>query len=387
MTATSRLTILFAGMIAADSQHGGASWAVLQYLLGFRQLGHHVYFVEPVSLSKLRPASADLVRTAAGLRFQRLVAAFEFANHSAMLLEGTTQTVGLGYDALRDVAARADLLVNISGMLTDDALLQPIPRRLYLDLDPGFNQVWHSSQGIDMHFDAHTHFASVGLRLGEPDCRIPTCGRTWITTCPPVVLSLWPVARGWTRHAFTTVGNWRSYGSVYHDGLFLGQKAHSLRPLIDLPKRTETRFELALAIHPTEPDLPALRQNNWNLIDPRRAAGTPGSYRSFVSNSQAEFGIAKSGYVATRSGWFSDRSACYLAAGRPVLAQDTGFSSTLPTGDGLLRFTNHVDALAGVDAIQADYPRHREAARAIAERHFDSRHVLTRLLDRVQAST
>ena len=382
----SRLTILCAGMIAADSQHGGAAWAVLQYLLGFRQLGHQVYFVEPIAPSKLRPAGAALSRSGAGLRFKRLAAAFGLTNSAALLLEGTTKTVGLSHESLRDVAARTDVLVNISGMLTDDALLQPISRRIFLDLDPGFNQVWHSAQGIDMRFDAHTHFATVGLSLGQPACRVPTCGKTWIPTCPPVVLSLWPVAREWTRNAFTTVGNWRSYGSVYHDGLFLGQKAHSLRPLIDLPTRTGARFELALAIHPTEPDLVALRDNKWNLIDPRRAAGTPGSYRSFVSHSRAEFGIAKSGYVATRSGWFSDRSACYLAAGRPVLAQDTGFPAALPTGEGLLRFENHDDALAGVDSIQAHYPRHRAAARAIAEQHFDSGRVLTRLLDRIGAA-
>jgi hypothetical protein len=385
MTA-SRLTILCAGMLAADRQHGGAAWALLQYLLGFRQLGHQVYFVEPIAKSKLRPSSAALVRTAAGLHFQRLVAAYEFSERAALLLEGTTESVGLSYEALREIATRTDLLVNISGMLTDQALLEPIPRRLYLDLDPGFNQVWHASQNIDRHFDGHTHFATVGLRVGSADCLVPTCGRTWITTCPPVVLSHWPVARGWTRNAFTTVGNWRSYGSVYYQGLFLGQKAHSLRPLIDLPRWTETRFELALAIHPTEPDLADLRQNNWNLIDPRRAAGTPGSYRSFVSNSRGEFGLAKSGYVATRSGWFSDRSACYLAAGRPVLAQDTGFAPMLPTGEGLVAFQSQGDVLAGLEAIQTNYARHRTAARAIAEQHFDSKLVLTRLLDNIQAA-
>jgi hypothetical protein len=373
-------------MIAADSQHGGAAWAVLQYLIGFRQLGHQVYFVEPIAPAKLRPAGAELIRSGAALRFQRLAAAFELTHFAALLLEGTTRTVGLSHEALREVAARTDVLVNISGMLTDEALLQPIRRRIFLDLDPGFNQVWHSGEGIDMRFDAHTHFATVGLCLGQPACRVPTCGKTWIPTCPPVVLSQWPVAREWTRNAFTTVGNWRSYGSVSHDGLFLGQKAHSLRPLIDLPTRTDARFELALAIHPAEPDLAALRDNKWNLIDPRRAAGTPGSYRSFVSHSRAEFGIAKSGYIATRSGWFSDRSACYLAAGRPVLAQDTGFPAALPTGDGLLRFENQEDALAGIDSIQANYPGHRAAARAIAEQHFDSGRVLTRLLDQVGAA-
>jgi hypothetical protein len=377
----SRLTIVCAGMVAADPHHGGASWAVLQYLLGFRELGHEVYFVEPIPRAKLRPRRADLLRTAAGLRFQRLMAAFGFRESSALLLEESTETVGLGYEALRCVLRRADVLVNISGMLTDEALLEPVGRRLYLDLDPAFNQIWHASHGIDRHFDLHTHFATVGLCVGHTDCRVPTCGRAWMTTVPPVVLSAWPMANMQTRQAFTTVANWRSYGSMHYDGLFLGQKAHSLRALMDLPKRAPARFDLALAIDPGEPDLAALRHNAWNLIDPGRAAGTTGSYKRFVSSSRAEFGIAKSGYVATRSGWFSDRSACYLAAGRPVLAQDTGFGARLPTGEGLLRFESDADVLAGVDAIQRDYARHRRAARELAVQYFDSRRVLTRLID------
>ena len=382
----SRLTLLCSGMIAADPAQGGATWAVLQYLLGFRQLGHDVYFVEPVARGKLRPAGCELARSGAARRFQRVVAEFQLADSAALLLEGSTETVGLSHAALQRVAARADVLFNISGMLTDASLLDPIQRRVYLDLDPGFNQAWHSGGGIDMRFDAHTHFATVGLAMGRPECRIPTCGREWFTTCPPVVLREWPVVRRQTRNAFTTVANWRSYGSVHHEGLFLGQKAHALRPLIDLPRKTRSRFELALAIHPTEPDLTALHDNGWRLVDPRRAAGTPAKYRQFVSGSRAEIGIAKSGYIVARSGWFSDRSACYLAAGRPVLAQDTGFGAVLPTGEGLLRFSSDVEALAGLDAIETDYTRHREAARALAEQHFDSDRVLTRLLDRVGAA-
>jgi hypothetical protein len=385
MTRGSGLTILCSGMIAADPQHGGAAWAVLQYVLGFRRLGHTVYFIEPVSPSRLQPPGAPLAESDAGRFFRRVTATFGLSECSALLLTGTTQTLGVSYAALRRAAARADVLVNISGMLTDPALIEPIERRIYLDLDPGFNQAWHS-EGIDMRFDGHTHFATVGLSMGRPECRVPACGRSWITTCPPVVLPEWPVARGWTRNVFTTVANWRSYGPVYQGDLFLGQKAHALRPLIDLPARTRTRFELALAIHPAEPDLAALRRHGWKLVDPRRAAGTPGSYRRFVTRSRAEFGIAKSGYVAARTGWFSDRSACYLAAGRPVLAQDTGFAHAIPSGEGLLRFENQADVISGLDAIAANYPRHREAARALAEQHFDSGRVLTRLLERVWAS-
>jgi hypothetical protein len=392
MNAASRLRVLVTGMIAADSQQGGATWAVLQYVLGLKQLGHDVYFVEPIARGKMssvgaKPGRDDrLDQSDAAARFRRIVDDFGLSGSATLLLEGTTETVGLDYRALRRVASRADVLINTSGLLTDPALLEPIGRRVFLDLDPGFNQAWHCD-GVDMHFDAHTHFVTVGLAMDRPHCRVPRCEKTWITTLPPVVLRAWPMATRTTLDAFTTVANWRSYGSLHHDGMFLGQKAHALRSLIDLPQRTRRPIALALAIHPGEPDVAALHEHRWKLIDPRRATGTPARYRRFIGGSRAEFGIAKSGYVATRSGWFSDRSACYLACGRPVLAHDTGFDVALPTGEGLLAFSNASDVVAGMDAIDADYARHRRTARAIAETYLDSDRVLARLLDRVGATS
>jgi hypothetical protein len=379
--AASRMKVVFAGMIAADAAQGGAAWAVLQYVLGLKNLGHDVCFVEPISLAKVHPCG-PLARSGASRRFVRMAAAFGLTPTSALLLDGTTETVGMSHSSLCRFARQADLIVNISGMLKDPAILEGVERRLYLDLDPGFNQAWHCG-GVDMRFDAHTHFATVALAIGQTECRVPTCGKRWITTVPPVVLREWPVATRTTRPAFTTVANWRSYGSVQHDGIFLGQKAHALRPLINLPRRTQAKFALALAIHPSEPDLVALRRNRWTLVNPSRTTGTPDDYRRFIRGSRAEFGIAKAGYVAMRTGWFSDRSACYLASGRPVLAQDTGFRAVLPTSEGLLTFATEDEALAGLESVETGYARHREAARAIAERHCDSNRVLPRLLEKV----
>ena len=230
-----------------------------------------------------------------------------------------------------EVARRADVLVNVSGMLTDEGLLQCIPVRVYLDLDPAFIQLWQEAQGIDMRFAGHTHFVTVGLALGTPDCVVPTCGLEWVTTTQPVVLEHWPVAGPITHDALTTVGNWRGYGSIEYEGVFYGQKVHSWRPLIHLPRLTPDRFSPALAIHPGETnDLAALHENGWCLLDPASVAATPDEYRDFIRGSKAEFGVAKSGYVASRCGWFSDRSACYLASGRPVIAQETGFRSSSP---------------------------------------------------------
>ena len=369
-------TILVSGMMAGDPHHGGATWAVLQYLLGFRRLGHEVVFVEPVKT--LSPASAAY--------FREVVADFGLERNAALLLAGTRETVGLGYDELLTAAKRCDVLFNISGMLADPALLEPVPRRVYLDLDPAFIQLWHAEYGIDMRFDAHTHFVTVGLALGSASCPVPTCGREWLTTLQPIVLDEWPVGNGIATDALTTVGSWRGYGSVEFRGEHYGQRAHSMRRFFELPRRTSETLAPALAIHLDEkPDLAALAENGWRLLDPAAVAGTPARYRDFVRGSKGEFGIAKSGYVASRCGWFSDRSACYLASGRPVLAQDTGFGEFLPVGEGLFAFDSIETALAGIEAMNRDYARHSRAARALAESHFDSDKVLSRLLERVAA--
>jgi hypothetical protein len=387
MPKTGRLTILLSGMVAAVPHQGGATWAVLQYLLGFKRLGHDVFFVEPVEAAALRPAGAHLDRSDNAAYFRRVMGEFGLGQASALLLAGTRRTAGLPYDRLREIARRADVLVNVSGLLADEALTADVPLRVYLDLDPAFTQLWHAAEGIDMRFAGHSHFVTVGQAIGQPGCDVPTCGLAWIPTPQPVVLELWPAAGRVTRDALTTVANWRGYGSVEHGGVFYGQKAHSLRRFFALPTLTDEKFELALAIHPDEGrDLAALRDNGWRLLDPARVARTPAGYRRFVRGSRAEFGVAKSGYVAARCGWFSDRSACYLASGRPVVAQETGFSRFLPAGTGLFAFETIDDVLASLEALNGDYGRQARAARAVAEEYLDSDKVLARLLERLGAT-
>jgi hypothetical protein len=276
------------------------------------------------------------------------------------------------------------VLLNIAGMLTDPELLEAVPVRAYLDLDPVFTQLWHAVDGVDMRLDVHTHFLSVADSIGGPTSAIPDCGREWLPTLPPVVLDEWPPAHRLERRALTTVGHWRSYGAIDRDGVQYGQKVHSLRPLIDLPRRVGVPFELALAIHPDEvSDIEALREHGWIRLDPAALAETPDAYRDFVRGSWAEFGLAKSGYAVADSGWFSDRSACYLASGRPVIGQDTGFGRRLPVGEGLFAFTTTDDVVAAVEELEADYERHRAAAREVAVEHLDSDRVLSSVLGRL----
>jgi hypothetical protein len=373
-------------MIAADPYQGGATWAVLQYLLGLSALGHDVIFVEPLKRQKLQPPGTSLANSRNAAYFRDVISEFGFKGQSTLLLTGTQQTVGMEYADVRRAAARAGVLINVSGMLDDEALTVKIPIRLYLDLDPAFIQIWHANYGIDMGFARHTHFATVGQAIGRPSCPVPTCGLRWLPTLQPVVLERWTDGHPIAYPGLTTIANWRGYGSVEHNGVHYGQKAHSLREFFSLPTRTPERFLLALSIHPDEvTDLKALRENRWELLDPGKIAATPSQYQRFVQGSKAEFGIAKSGYVRSRSGWFSDRSAAYLASGRPVLAQDTGFAEWLPTGKGLFSFASMEDVLRAIDSLNTDYEHEAREARAIAQEFFDSRRVLTRLLDRIGA--
>jgi hypothetical protein len=225
---------------------------------------------------------------------------------------------------------------------------------------------------------------TIAENIGLPDCEIPTCGLDWITTRQPVALEQWPFRPDQARdRQYTSVGSWRvGWGTIEYLGETYGQRPHEFRKFFGLPGLVRTSFELALDIDPAEtPDLEQLRANGWSLVDPKEKARDPWRYRDYIRSSRAEFGVAQNRVVKMRSGWFSDRSAVYLATGRPVLAQDTGWSRNYPAGEGLLAYRTLEEAVAGVEEIERDYDRHSAAARAIAEEHFDSRKVLTRLLD------
>jgi hypothetical protein len=362
--------IVVGAMLAGVPRQGGATWAALQWVLGLRRLGHDVLVAESVD---------DL---ACATWFERVVREFGLEGDAALVRRRDGATAGVAREELLRRAAGADLLLNLGGRLDDEDVLGRIPRRAYVDLDPAFTQLWHDAEGVDLGLDRHDRFVTLGWTLGSPDCPLPTCGREWIRMLPPVVLRHWPFARHTHDAALTTVGHWRSYGSVTHRGVHYGQKAHALRPLIGLPARAAVPLRPALGIHRGErADLEALRANGWQLMDPDAVAATPAAYRDFVQGSWAELGIAKLGYVVSRCGWFSDRSACYLASGRPVVAQDTGFGAALPVGDGLLAFADEDGAVAAIERLCGNYEHHRAAARRIAEDLLDSDVVLTGLLE------
>jgi hypothetical protein len=253
-------------------------------------------------------------------------------------------------------------------------------RRMYIDCDPGFVQIWQEQYGVDMNLRGHETYVTVGLNLGAPDCPLPTCGIAWHKTLPPVVLSEWTTAAP-AGDAYTTVADWRGYSPVEWRGVWYGQKAEEFMRIVELPRRVAALLELCLAIHPDEPDLPTLTANGWRLSAPREHCATPDTYRDYIRASRGEFTVVKHGYAAGRTGWFSDRSACYLAAGRPVIIQDTGIGAYVPTGQGLLTFTDIDAAAAAIERVESNYAAHAAAAAAFARAHLDSDRVLPRLLE------
>jgi hypothetical protein len=251
---------------------------------------------------------------------------------------------------------------------------------MYLDLDPGYTQIWQEQYGADMNLRDHDIYVTVGLNLGGPDCPLPTCGIHWEKTLPPVIVEQWATTACAPRRAYSTVADWRSFDPVEWRGVWYWQKARQFKNIIDLPHRVKVPLELCLSICRDEPDRLELERHGWRLVSPAVHAATTEAYRDYLIGSRGEFTAAKHGYVAGRSGWFSDRSACYLAAGRPVIIEDTGIGNYLPTGSGLLTFTDVESAAAAISAVESEYCRHAAAATAFAREFLDSDLVLERLL-------
>lgn len=358
---------------------GGYVWIALQWLLGFRALGAEVAYVEHLDAGDCvdgqgRPAPFEVSENAA--LFRRTLAAHAVAG--GLQLRDGSAAVGMSSAEIAEWLAAADLFVNLSGRWRLGAA--GARRRVYVDLDPGFTQVWQAGYGVDMQLAGHERYVTVGLNLGQPDCPLPDLGLHWLRLPPPVVLEQW-APHGAPGAAYTTVADWRGYGPVEWQGRWYGQKADEFLRLLDLPARVTVPLELCLAIHPDEPDLPRLRAAGWRLSDPRVHAADPDAYRDYVRGSRGELSVAKHGYVAGRTGWVSDRTVCYLAAGRPAIVQNTGLGAHLPIGEGLLVFDDLAGAAAALRTVERDYARHAAAAHALAAEHFAATGVLSRLLE------
>ena len=365
-------SIVIGAAFAQRAGFGGHAWALLQYVLGFRELGFDVTVVDRLEPGMTMDEDVSL-RALDGLL------GGEGIPYCVLGADGQSLG-GLSREETLARTAGARFLLNVMGFVRDPELLAAARRRVFLDIDPGFGQVW-KELGLADVFAGHDDFVTVGRNVGSDGCGVPTCGLRWLTIPHPVVLDRCPVAPG--GNDFTSVGSWRGpYDRIEYNGQSLGLRVHEFRKFVELPSRVDASFRVALEIDASDAnDLESLRENGWLLVDPSEVVPDPGAYLRFVQGSAAELTVAKGIYVTLATGWLGDRTACYLASGKPALVQDTGLAAHYPLGEGLLTFSTLDEAVAGAERILADYPTHARAARLLAEERFDARLVLPRLLE------
>lgn len=360
---------------------GGNAWSDLQYLLGLRALGHEAFYLEECgSESWVYNWETEQITTELDYPTNYVRACLEplgFKNQ--WIYRVGNYSVGQSIDEFLDICSRADLMIVRGSPISWREEYGWPQRRIYIDADPGFTQINIACGHAELvnTIEWCDRLFTIGQRIGAEDCLIPTTGRQWLKTLPPVALSYWSQTEDNDTTHFSSIMQWQSYREVVYEGVTYGNKDKEFLKFIDVPQLTKQPFRIALS--GGFPD--QLSQHGWEVLSGWIASFTPESYQTFVQNSRAEFGVAKQGYVATRGGWFSDRSVCYLASGRPVLVQDTGLSDWLPVGEGILTFRDLSEAVNGIEGINADYERHRDAARKLAEEYFDSDKVLSSLLE------
>jgi hypothetical protein len=383
--------VVVSSVIANKPHNGGNARMVLNWLEGLERLGIGVFFIEQIRSDTCvddagAPTPADV--SANRLYFERVLAAHGFEHRSALLcdardtLEGAT-VFGATADELCDLADEADLLINVSGHLAVGALKDRFRRKAYVDLDPGYTQIWHATRTGAARLAGHDVYFTVGQRVGTAGFPIPTDGITWRPIRQPIVLDSCAVTSTRPSDRFTTVASWRgAYSPIAYCGRTFGIKAHEFRKIASLPTLLDVPFEIALDVHHgDEKDRQTLQASGWRVVDPRRVADMPDDYCRYIEGSAAECSAVQGIYAHARSGWFSDRTARYLASGKPALVQDTGFCTPERSGEGLLVFDTLADAARGADRIARDYRGHADAARWLAGRYFDSDVEIGRVLE------
>lgn len=358
-------------------------WHHLQYVLGLARLGHNVLFLEDSDdyPGCYNPNTNEVSNDPAyGLRFiDRCFKQTDLAGRWAYFDAHTNKWFGKPKKKVFEFISSADLLLNLSGVNPLREWLLPIPIRAFVDTDPAFVQIRHlTDENARKLAAAHNAFFTFGENFGAEDCLIPDDGFPWQPTRQPVVLDAWKVTPGNKNANWTTVMQWDSYRAVEYNGHRFEMKSKSFEPYFDLPTATNEKFELAIGSATAPREL--LREKGWKVTNPLVPTQTPWLYQKFIQSSKAEWSIAKHGYAASRSGWFSERSAAYLASGRPVLTQETGFSRFIESGNGLLSFSSKEEALLGIKLINDDYDKHCKIALEIAAAHFNYKKILNELL-------
>jgi hypothetical protein len=382
------MRIIVGGVLSLSPFGPGTAWHHMHYADGLRRLGHDVYYVEQVEPhwctdAEGRPCPFE--PSANRVLFRSLMERFGFTGKACQIYDRGQSADGMSLDALRAVAGDADLLINISGHVKLDDVLDRVRRRVYVDEDPVYTQLWYAEYGKELGLARHEVFFSQGLNIGTPESPIPDGGIRWHPLPPLLVAEHWSAASGGggarPGRRFTTIASWGGFGDLCYRGEWYASKYAEFQRFAELPTRVAQELEIALRRHrDDDPRVQLLRSNGWLLAEGSRINDLA-TYQAYIGASRAEIGIAKNSYVKSNSGWLGDRAGHYLASGRPVLAQSTGFERHLPTGWGLLSFSTTDEAVAGIERINRDYDAHCRAARELAEEHLDYRRVLPRMLD------
>ncbi len=361
---------------------------VMAYAVGFQRLGHEVYVMDRVGAGRCVDENGQRVpfeQWQGGPHFEQIARSYGLWPRCCLIYKKGEATRGMSFAEAVGVARRCDLLLTRSGEIHRvPEVFESARRRVYFDGNPGATQVHaHQQNGTFDALDRHELLFTLGLNIGSDTCPIPTDGRQWHPMPRPVFLPTWPTAIDAGCRRFTTVSSWREGRARFEwQGTDWGEKSDNWLQFLDLPAMTGEEFEIALRVDSTrqEADRRVFHDKGWRLADPGTLHQLD-DYRDFIGKSRAEFSVAHNRVVQFRTGWFSDRTAMYLAAGKPALVQSTGFEPHLPTGKGLLTFSTLEEAAAGIEEINRDYLGHCRAARAIAEQHFDSDKVLAKILE------
>ena len=384
MASRGRVVVLhFAGQMPL----AGIAWQALHYLEGLRRLGWDAWYVEDHGANPYDPRANSVVTdNQPNIAYLKgVMERFGFAGRWAYWDAIRDEYAGLERRAVAELFRGADALLNLCGATRLREHHMACPRRIMVDTDPVYEQIKYAEgdAGAKAYLEAHTDFFTYGENVGGPGWIVPLNGIPWQPTRPPVVLDFWPASEA-PGECFSTIATWENKGKSidFRGERYLWSKHVNFLRFLALPRRVPQCFEVALNSAP--PDAEArIREAGWRLLDARDVSLTLDAYGDFIRRSRGEFTVAKDIYVRPRSGWFSDRSVCYLASGRPVVTMDTGFARFYPVGEGLFHYRDEDEAAAAIATVNADYPRHARAARRLAAEHFASDHVIGAMMAKV----
>ncbi len=374
---------------------GGVVWDYVQYLLGFRALGHEVWYLEDTGMWPYHREREEICDDCSSnvRHLAEILADFDLGDRWIYRNEPDGKYHGIEDAALAEkTIAEADVFVNVSGACWLREASSKIPKKLFIDGDPMFTQIHLHGDADGARLErmrAHDAHFTFGLGVGKPGCLVPVSEFDWKPTVQPVAMDCWEGLRADAGNpaagAWTTVMNWVSYPPVEFEGRSYGQKDAEFAKFLDLPSQTRSHFLLAMGrgqgnLRPTE----MLESKGWKIREPLEVIPDHRAYQDFLVSSKGEWSVAKNGYVQAKTGWFSCHTACYLAAGRPAVVQETGWSEFLPSGAGVFAFTDTASAAEAIAKIEADYENQCTAARDFARKHFDAATVCQSLLEHSQ---